>query len=287
MGRALLLMLPLLAWGCSSAPPPEPPRPLVLAILPAPALQSLGEEDSPEDDGSALSGVDFLLEVATQLSAEARLDLCFVPGPVVGASVSDEDLDEVLVAVSDGFGQIAAPVYLGLSKEDAARPRLLEALKESVRDHPGQASVWGKSVLGWRPVASSEGEDLGAIEAEARAEADRAKPKGEGSEEDEAEDEARAAEIATPLLVVLGDPRAPSQDRRVRLRIVAGAGPEVVALANGLEVRVPPLSSGLYALAILHPDRIELEWRSVEPERVAPPAPVSLPWPGRAKQAPQ
>jgi len=284
MGRALLLVSLVLACGCSSAPPPEPPRPLVLAILPAPALAALSEEDP----GEALSGGDFLLEVATQLSAEARLDLCFVPGPVILSPLTDEAaIEEVLVAISDGFGQIAAPVYLGLSREDASRPRLLEALKESVRDHPGQANVWGKSALGWRPVALSAGGSLEEVEAEARAEADRAQPKGEEGE-DEPADEARAAEVATPLLVVLGDPSALSEDSRIRLRIVSGAAPEVVPFGKGLEIRVPPLSAGLYALAVLHPDRLELEWRSAEPERVSPPAPVSLPWPGRAAaNAPQ
>tara|TARA_R110002072_G_scaffold13953_9_gene58114 strand:+ start:507 stop:1358 length:852 start_codon:yes stop_codon:yes gene_type:complete len=281
MGRVLLLVLPLLALGCSSAAPAAPPRPLVLAILPTPALQALSEDEDSEDE-PILSGGDFLLEVATQLSAEPRLDLCFVPGPVVGSAVSEEDLGEVLLAVADGFGQIAAPVYLGLSKEDAARPRLLEALKESVRDHPGQPSVWGKSVLGWRPLALSAGADLEATEAAARAEANRAQPQ---EVEDDAEDEARALEIATPLLVVLGDPRAPSEDSRVRLRIVSGALPEVVPFAQGLELRVPPRSSGLYALATLHPDRIELEWRSVDPERVKPPAPVSLAWPGQTQKS--
>ena len=94
-------------------------------------------------------------------------------------------------------------------------------------------------------------------------------------------------EIATPLLVVLGDPSALSEDPRVRLRIVSGALPELVPFARGLELRVPPRSSGLYALATLHPDRIELEWRSVDPERVKPPAPVSLRWPGRSQKAPK
>jgi hypothetical protein len=274
-----LLHVPLLLWGCASAPPPPPPRPLVMAILPSPALDALAEDAEAEPEGAGLTGSDFLLEVATQLSAEARLDLCFVPGPVVAAGVSEEEaLEEALIGVSDGFGQIAAPVYLGLSKEDAARPLLLEALKESVRDHPGEPNVWGKAVLGWRPVALSAEGALAETEAEALAEAERARPKEEDDSDSE-EDEAREAERATPLLVVLGDPAALTPDARVRLRVVAGSAPEVVPCPGGLELRVPPLAAGLYALAVLHPDRLELEWRSVEPERVTPPEPISLPWP--------
>lgn len=292
MGRALLLLISLLAWGCSSAAEAPPPRPLVLAVLPAPNLQPL---DALEEEAEAgLVGGDFLLEVATQLSAEARLDLCFVPAPLLGGgeALAEEALEEVLIAVSDGLGQIAAPVYLGLSSEDANRARLLETLKESVRDHPGQASVWGKAVLGWRPVSLAAGVSLSQVEEEARAEAARAKPaanegdgnEGEDGEEGDDEDEAaRAAEVATPLLLVLGDPATQSSDPRTRLRVVAGDSPELVAQGGVLELRVPTSRAGLYALAVLHPDRIELEWRSVEPERVAPPAPVSLPWVGGAK----
>lgn len=287
MSRALLVALPLLVLGCSSAPPPPPPRPLVLAILPAPTLAL--QADSEDEDPGHLLGGDFLLEVATQLSAEARLDLCLVPGPLLVGEVAggdEEALEEALLSVSEGLGQIAAPVFLGLSQEDAQRARLLEVLKESVRDHPGQANVWGRSVLGWRAVGLCAGGTLAETETEALAEAERARPKGEEAEDEEPEDEERAAEVATPLLVVLGDPATPTEDARVRLRVVAGAEPEVLPLVGALEVRVPPLAKGLYAVAVLHPDRLVLEWRSAEPERVSPPEPVSLPWPKRGPQGP-
>lgn len=283
MGRVLLVLIALVGFGCSSGPPPEPPRPLVLALLPAPELGALEGDPGGEEPG--LVGGDFLLEVATQLSAEARLDLCFVPGPILRKGLEEESLEDALIAVSDGLGQIAASVSLGLTAEDEAEPRLLEALKEAVRDHPGEASVWGKAVLGWRPVSLSASQTLSEVEEVARAEARRA-AEAEDEEEDSEEAEARQVEVATPLLIVLGDAAAATVDPRVRLRVVRGELPEVVEVGKVLEVRLPPIQSGLYALAVLHSDRLELEWRSVEPERVDAPAPVSIPWPGQAKRTP-
>ncbi|MBL4847660.1 MAG: hypothetical protein JKY65_19255 [Planctomycetes bacterium] len=282
MGRAVLLLFGLACLGCSSGPPPAPPRPLVLALLPAPRLAALDLDAEP----SGLAGGDFLLEVATQLSAEARLDLCLVPGPCLSVGLEDEALEEALVALADGLGQIAAPVYLGLTADDEPRAILLEALGEALQGHPGEASVWGKSVLGWRPVALSAGQTLAALESEARAEARRAKPPaGEDDEEESEDEEAARVEEQLPLLLVQGDAGYTGGDPRTRLRVVSGEVAEVVTVGKVVEIRLPALESGLYALVTLFPDRLELEWRSVEPERVEAPPPVSLPWPG-AKRKP-
>lgn len=266
------LCVALGASGCASSEAAAPPRPLVLAVLPAPALSGAASESE------ALSPGDFLLEVATQLSLEARLDLCLAPGPLLAPGVAESSFADALQSLQDGLGQIAPPVYVGLGAEEAGAVELLEALQRTLRQHPGRASAWGPPVLGWRPVALAAGADLSSVEAEAKRESappsagegEQPEPKPQGEEEAE-------RERSAPLLVALGGGELVS-DPRLRLQVISGPEPGLApAPSGGLVLTLPPAARGLFALCTLDSAKITVEWRSVAPE-AAPPAPQSLPW---------
>lgn len=253
----------LAASGCASSRAAAPPRPLILAALPAPRLGA----GAVSGGASELTPEDFLLEVATQLSLEPRLDLCLVPGPLLAEGLPEASQADVLLGVVDGLGQIAAPVYVGLRAEEVG-PGLLETLRQTLRQHPGRASAWGPPVLGWRPVALDSGGDLAALEAFTQ----RETAADEG-------DPGKAAEgPGVPLLVALGGSE-PARDPRLYLQVRAGEAPGLSAApGGGLVLTLPPLSSGLYALCTLDPSHLQVEWRSVAPETLAPPPPERRPW---------
>lgn len=136
-----LLVLALLAGCSSTATEAEREQPVRFAVIAAP---SLGGED-PKQGPTA---EDLLLEAVTQLSGDAKVDFCLVPGPLLADA--EEETRESLVSA---LGSLAGPVYLALGPKDAPRDELLEALDGKVHGHKGELAYWGKRVRRLRPLA--------------------------------------------------------------------------------------------------------------------------------------